>query len=132
MNRYHKIVLCSLCAMLIGVIVKIERKSNNMVILEDNDSKMIISIGNEIKYSYPIHGSVGTEYRIEYDSTAFQMSCTTVYDDPISVALGMCGGDKAVRTCKLRPLKLGEYTIKIIHEFRGDVERVVTHTITVI
>ncbi len=46
--------------------------------------------------------------------------------------MGMCGGDSAVQTCTFRALKKGTYAIKIIHEFRGDIEKVITYTITVI
>lgn len=101
------------------------------VILEDKDSSVSIGMGNSLQYSHSVYGSVGSGYRVEYDKQAFSMDYTAEYDDPEAVAAGMCGGDSAVQTCIFKPLKRGKYTIRIIHEFRGTVERTVTYKITV-
>ncbi|MCM1111332.1 MAG: hypothetical protein NC336_08995 [Clostridium sp.] len=99
--------------------------------LQDTDSAVTIKVGFQLLYSHPVHGSVGSSYRVEYDKNAFELSYDTIYDNPDAVAEGMCGADSAVQTVTLRALKKGQYTVKVIHEFRGDVERVVTYKITV-
>lgn len=43
----------------------------------------------------------------------------------------MCGGDQATKTCILEALKKGIYQIKVIHDYRGETERLITYTITV-
>lgn len=110
----------------------LEKVSRDVVKLEDENSKVSIKLGNEIEYSHRVHSSVGSSYRVDYDKSAFKLSYETKYDNPESVAMGMCGGDSAVQTCTFRALKKGTYTIKVIHEFRGDIEKIITYTITVI
>lgn len=110
----------------------IEKVSRDIIILEDEDSEITIMLGSEIEYSHRVHASVGSSYHVEYNKSAFKLSCEKNFDNPESVAMGMCGGDSAVQTCTLRTLKKGSHKIKIIHEFRGDIERVITYTITVI
>jgi len=109
----------------------LEKVSRDIVKLEDEDSKITIKLGSEIEYSHRVHGSVGSSYHANYDKSAFKLSYETKYDNPESVAMGMCGGDSAVQTCTFRALKKGTYKLKVIHEFRGDIERVITYTITV-
>lgn len=109
----------------------LEKVSRDVVTLDDRDSTITIHLGNEIVYSHRVHGSVGSSYRVDYDKSAFKLSYETKYDSPESVAMGMCGGDSAVQTCTFRALKKGAYKIKVIHEFRGDIERVITYMITV-
>lgn len=104
---------------------------NRDIILADRDSRLTICVGNQASYSHSVHGSVGFWYSIEYDHDAFVLSHNVKYDDPESVEKGLCGGDSAVLTCTLRAMRRGTYVVKVVHDYRGDIERVVTYTITV-
>lgn len=99
--------------------------------LGDKDSKINITLGGQLRYSHSIHGSVGYDYKIEYDETAFVLTKQIKYDNPDAVSKGMCGGDSAVLTSTLIPQKKGKYIIKVIHTFRGNVNSVITYHITV-
>ena len=100
-------------------------------ILPQEDSTITISLSETFSYSQSIHGSVGYDYNIEYDETAFLVDTHVVYDNPKAVEKGMCGADSAVKTCVFTPRKKGEYTIKIVHKFRGDTTNVITFNIIV-
>lgn len=108
-----------------------KHESVSTISLGENDSKLTVNVGDQLRYSHSVHGSVGYDYKVEYDKSAFKLTHNTEYDNPESVAMGMCGGDSAVKTCILQALKKGKYKVKVIHEFRGAVERVITYTITV-
>lgn len=100
-------------------------------VLPQVDSTITISLFETFSYSQGIHGSVGYDYNVEYDETAFLVDTHVVYDNPKAVEEGMCGGDSAVKTCVFTPRKKGEYTIKIVHKFRGDTKNVITFNIIV-
>ena len=100
-------------------------------ILPQEDSTITISLSETFSYSQSIHGSVGYDYNVEYDETAFLVDTHVVYDNPKAVETGMCGADSAVKTCVFTPQKKGEYTIKIVHKFRGDTKNVITFNIIV-
>lgn len=108
-----------------------EKETQSPRILGDEDSKISIPLGCDIVYSHSVHGSVGYDYSMEYDRTAFKLSENLRYNNPDAVANGMCGGDKAILTSTLTTMKKGRFIIKIIHTFRGSQERVITHDITV-
>ena len=105
--------------------------ADHPLILEDRDSSISVPLGCDIEYSYSVHGSVGYSYHVEYDEEAFSLSKNMEYNNPDAVAKGMCGGDKAVLTTTLTPKQKGKFTVKIIHTFRGTVERVTTYNISV-
>lgn len=92
---------------------------------------LTINLGDAVRYSAPVHFSVGSEYTMECDKTAFDIDCSTLYDHPEDMEMGMCGADSAMQIYTLRPLKKGEFIVKAIHDFRGDIERVITYTIVV-
>lgn len=99
--------------------------------LPDEDGNLTVPLGEAIQYSDKVHGSVGIGYRVEYDKEDFKMDSTSEFDNPGSIARRECGGDSAVKTCILTPLRKGTFTVRIIHEFRGEVEKVVTFRIKV-
>ena len=94
-------------------------------------SAINVSLSETFSYSYNIHGSVGYDYDIEYNKSAFDVETTIAYDDPEAVEAGMCGGDSAIKTCVFRPKKRGTFTIKVIHQFRGNTEDVITYNVRV-
>ena len=53
--------------------------------LPQEDSTIIISLSETFSYSQSIHGSVGYDYNIEYDETAFLVDTHVVYDNPKAV-----------------------------------------------
>ena len=99
--------------------------------LPQKDSTITATLFDRFSYSHSIHGSVGYDFNVEYDKTAFHVKNYVEYKDPKAVERGMCGGDSAVKTCEFSPLKKGTYEIRIIHEFRGDVTSVITYKIIV-
>lgn len=99
--------------------------------LGDVDSKISIPFGCDITYSHSVHWSVGYNYSVEYDKAAFKLSENLRYNNHDAVANGMCGGDKAILTSTLTPMKKGRFIVKIIHAFRGGQEQVITHDITI-
>lgn len=108
-----------------------ETEPQSTKVLGDEDSKISIPLGCDILYSHFVHGSVGYNYSVEYDRRAFQLSEKLEYKNPDAVAKGMCGGDEAILTSTLSPMRKGRFIVKIIHSFRGSQERVITHVITV-
>lgn len=99
--------------------------------LKDEDEKLTINLGDELLYCHSVHASVGYGYWIDYDEDAFKMDCETVYLYPENMEQNMCGGDAAERTCVLQSLKKGDFTVKVIHDFRGETEQVITYTVIV-
>lgn len=114
---------------------KIERVINQMksspISLPEKNAVIRIAVGRTLKYSHSVHSSVGYSYRVEYDKSAFEMKYSTRYDNSDAVNSGVCGADSAIETTTFKSLKKGEYIIKVIHEFRGDVENVLTYKIIV-
>ena len=75
--------------------------------LSQEDSTITISLSETFSYSQSIYGSVGYDFNVEYDATAFHIETYIVYDNPKGVEEGMCGGDSAVKICVFKPLKEG-------------------------
>ncbi|MCH5311609.1 MAG: hypothetical protein J1E57_06600 [Prevotella sp.] len=101
------------------------------IILSEGNDFLKIKTGSVLKYSHSIHESVGYSYNVEYDNTAFEMDYSVKYGNPSAVEAGMCGGDAAVKTCTFKTLKRGTYTIRIIHEFRSNIEGILNYKISV-
>lgn len=111
----------------------LEDYSTTQTINLDNTSKEHqISINNKLSYSGEIHASVGKSYNVEYDTTAFDMQSDIKYNNPESVKSGICGGDRAVKTVTFTPLKPGDYTIKVLHYFRGQTTDSLTFKVTIL
>ena len=79
-----------------------------------------------------VYGSVGIEYRIEYDKTAFQVeyNCEYVYSKEDRDMLD--GADDSTVTYELTPLKRGIFKIYEVEGFRGEETARKKHTIVVI
>lgn len=142
-SKLKKFVI-TVCGVLTGIVLcgssacnakssrKTEENSEKVVRLRCVPGGLTVSQGVLIKYSHAVHGSVGITYRMEYNKDAFEMSCDTEYSNPQAVRQHMCGADRGVATCTLKAMKKGTYTIKVIHEFRGEVENTETYTVNVI
>lgn len=131
MSKKLKVILSAACIVCILIYLLCNGFSQKAVELKDNDGQVNIALSDNLRYSYPIWESVGENFKIEYDKDAFKLSESVRYDNPVFVIFGMSGGDKGMKTCTLRPLKLGEFTIRVLHDFRGDIQRVVTYKVTV-
>lgn len=104
MNIFERILSC------IGV-----NKSNGTTKSSPN---IIIKIGEEIQFKGIIYGSVGLNYILEYDNTAFSARDRTHYTSPNNA--GMPGGDEVEIIYTLTAKKKGVYIIKEIKDFRGE------------
>lgn len=109
----------------------IPKVSEAVVILPQENDSFFVMRGKELQYSAKVHTSVGIEYKVEYDLKAFKLETKKIYDKPEEVRNGLAGGDSAVMKCVFIPLKSGKYTIKIIHKFRGEIEKIITYKISV-
>lgn len=109
----------------------LEKENKPTIILEDKDSNISVPFGWYIQYSHSVHESVGFGYNVEYDKNAFELSEKLKYNNPDAIAKGMCGGDQAILTSTLTPKHTGNFTVKVIHTFRGNEERILKYNITI-
>lgn len=143
MNKF--ILIIAIVIVLIAIIFSYTAKTGKLKYNNDNHTSIgkivtlpkvsgsiTINTGDDIKYTHAIHGSVGINYTVEFDDTAFEAYYNIKYDAPDAVEAGMCGGDSAMRTTTLTSLKKGTYTVRVIHSFRGTVEKVLTYKIIVL
>ena len=74
--------------------------------------------GDHLTFKGRVYGSVGIEYRIEYDKTAFQVeyNCEYVYSKEDRDMLD--GADNSTVTYELTPLKKGLFDIYEVEGFR--------------
>ena len=74
--------------------------------------------GDHLTFKGRVYGSVGIEYRIEYDKTAFQVeyNCEYVYSKEDRDMLD--GADDSTVTYELTPLKKGLFDIYEVEGFR--------------
>lgn len=88
--------------------------------------------GDHLTFKGRVHGSVGIEYRIEYDKTAFQVeyNCEYVYSKEERRTL--CGADDSTIIYELTPLKRGIFVIFEVEGFRSQETARKKHTIVVI
>lgn len=84
----------------------------------EKGNEIDICVGAEIQYKGIVHGSVGIDYRLDYDKTAFKEYKVLSYTDPSRAH--MCGGDKQEVIYTLIALKEGDFLIKEIEDFRGE------------
>ncbi len=91
-----------------------------------------LKVGETFTYTAKIHPSVGYSFHAEYDNKeAFSENYSVKYDDSKAVSSGLCGADSGQQTITLKALQKGNHTIKIIHEFRGKVEKELTFKLSV-
>ena len=88
--------------------------------------------GEHLTFKGRVYGSVGIEYRIEYDKTAFQVqyNCEYVYSKEDRGMLD--GADESFVTYALTPLKKGQFEIYEVEGLRGQETARNKHTIIVI
>ena len=88
--------------------------------------------GNHLTFNGRVYGSVGIEYRIEYDKTAFQVeyNCEYVYSKEDRDRLD--GANDSTVICELSTLKKGLFDIYEVEGFRGKETARKKHTIVVI
>lgn len=84
-----------------------------------------------LTYSAEVHGSVGSWFKIEHDSTEFYITSELRYYNPEMIAKCMCGGDKGELTYILTPKKRGVFFIYEIKDCRGKIESRTQHIISV-
>lgn len=100
--------------------------------LTNKDTVVTVSVGEEFWYSAKTYGSIGKYYKLDYDEDAFEVKRTTHYYYPESVTRGMCGKDEGVEISIFKPLKQGQYPIKVICMDKTKVKKIITYTIIVI
>ena len=88
--------------------------------------------GEHLTFKGRVYGSVGIEYRIEYDETAFQVeyNCEYVYSKEGRNMLD--GADDSTVIYELTPLKKGLFEIYEVEGFQGQETTRNKHTIVVV
>ena len=102
--------------------------SDRIVLMPDEDGRFTIGKGQRIGYKGRVHGSVGISYELQYEELFFEVCEDFEYDHPYSDGAGSDGG---MVKYTLKPLHTGVSVIKAVYDWRGSVEKTVTHTITV-
>ena len=74
--------------------------------------------GEHLTFKGNVHVSVGKEYRIEYDKTAFRVEYSCKYFHPESGRKMKPGGDGKIVTYTFTPLKKGQFEIYEVEGFR--------------
>ena len=89
--------------------------------------------GEHLTFKGNVHVSVGKEYRIEYDKTAFRVEDGCKYLHPLeSVRKMVPGGDGKIVTYEFTPLRKGRFEIYEVEGFRDHETSRTEHTIVVI
>lgn len=108
-----------------------DRMKKRTITLPDYDKSLTVRPGTVLEYSATVHSSVGSYWHAEFDKTAFDFEDTFRYYDPNYEQNPNCGGDAGLKTVYFKAKKKGTFTIRILHDFRGDIERTLNFTITV-
>ena len=101
-------------------------------LLTRTDAEVVVKVGDVLKYSAHVHGSIGKKYKLEYDEEAFDVWCKTQYDNPGRDGRVKPGGDAGVETSIFTAKKPGEYEIKVLKMDKTKVRNVTTYKVTVI
>ena len=89
--------------------------------------------GEHLTFKGEFHVSVGKEYRIEYDKTAFRVEYSCKYLHPLESGRKMMpGGDGKIVTYEFTPLRKGRFEIYEVEGFRNHETSRIEHTIVVI
>ena len=88
--------------------------------------------GDHLTFSGRVHGSVGIEYRIEYDKTAFRMEYNYKYVYSKEDRDMLDGADDSTVIYELTPLKRGIFVIFEVESFRGQETARNKHTVVII
>lgn len=95
------------------------------------DTKTISLKDGILEYSGTSHASVGSDYTVEFNASEFDGVNEVQWNNPKSMEMGLCGGDKATIKYTLKPLKKGKFIVTEYHTFRGDTTEIITHRIIV-
>lgn len=101
------------------------------ITLPKKDATLNVSLGDTVEYSHSVYCSVGHDYCAKYDTSAFDKHYHMTYDRPEEVDAGMDGADSGIKTYTFKTLKKGTYSIVITHDYRGNVEKILTYKIIV-
>lgn len=89
--------------------------------------------GEHLTFKGEVHVSVGKEYRIEYDKTAFRVEYSCKYLHPLESGRKMMpGGDGKIVTYEFTPLRKGRFEIYEVEGLRDHETSRTEHTIVVI
>ena len=89
--------------------------------------------GEHLTFKGEVHVSVGKEYRIDYDKTAFRVEYSCKYLHPLESGRKMMpGGDGKIVTYEFTPLRKGRFEIYEVEGFRDHETSRTEHTIVVI
>lgn len=95
------------------------------------DKTIELKCGQSIDFIADVHSSVGRTFDLICDSASFIVRSYTIYHNPESVEMGMCGGDRATQTIKLTPIKVGQQLVKCVEGWRGSIANETEYTIIV-
>ena len=87
-----------------------------------SDYDYSVKIGDTIRFEGRVHASVGFNYKLDFDTDAFDSEEEFRYSYPKKMAERLCGGDDAVRRFYLVPKKKGVFVIKEQIYFRGHLD----------
>ena len=89
--------------------------------------------GEHLTFKGKVHVSIGKEYRIEYDKTAFRVEYSCKYLHPLESGRKMKpGGDGKIVTYEFTPLRKGRFEIYEVEGFHDHETSRTEHTIVVI
>lgn len=88
--------------------------------------------GDHLTFKGRVYGSVGIEYRIEYDKTAFRMEYNYKYVYSKEDRDMLDGADNSTVIYELIPLKRGIFVIFEVEGFRGQETARNKHTVVII
>lgn len=80
---------------------------------------LTVKISDYLAFEGRVYGSVGIEYRVECDETAFKVEYGCRYLHPEKMSF--CdGADEAIATYRLTPLRVGQFDVYEVEGFRGE------------
>lgn len=92
---------------------------------------LTIRIGEHLAFEGRVYGSVGIEYRVECDETAFKVEYSRRYLHPEKMPF--CdGADEAIATYRLTPLRVGRFDVYEVEGFRGEETSRVRYVVNVV
>ena len=107
------------------------RFEKQAIILDEESDEYNATLSDELYYTHEVHASVGSSYYAEFDSSAFLMRSAMKFNNPASERAITCGGDRGEKTSIFIPKKNGNYTIKIYHNFRGEITDSLTFKVNI-
>ena len=87
-----------------------------------------LKVNETITLSGTVHGSVGLDFIVECDETAFKVKREVKRNHPFNKAPG---ADRGTVTYKITPKKEGMFTITSHVDFRGDTQNVIKYLVSV-